>query len=218
MLPFTPRLKENLAAWMVARSDGAQYGRMLVFQFPKQKIIFGPKQIVGKINQDQVISPQITLWNQQGSQVIWGTLLVIPINESLLYVRPLYLRSPEGKIPELKQVVVAYQSEIVMADTLRGALGQIFGPAVLAALAPDRLAGSATPIVPTAVEAAASPAPREPPVPGAAGAPATWSALVAEMARHFARAERAQRDGDWALYGDEMKHVKEILARLEKMK
>src|SRR5262245_59615401 len=90
---------------------------MLVFQFPKQKIVYGPQQVQGRINQDQIISPQITLWKQQGPEMNWSTLLVIPIEESLLYVRPLYLRSPEGKIPELKRVIVAYQSRIVMADT-----------------------------------------------------------------------------------------------------
>ena len=83
MLPFTPRQKDNLAAWMVARSDGDNYGKLVVFQFPKQKVVFGPRQVVARINQDQVISPQITLWNQQGSEVIQGTLLVIPIEESL---------------------------------------------------------------------------------------------------------------------------------------
>ncbi len=92
MLPFTPARKDNLASWMVARSDGEHYGRMLVFQFPKQKVVFGPRQVVARINQDQVISPQITLWNQQGSEVLQGTLLVIPIEESLIYIRPLYLR------------------------------------------------------------------------------------------------------------------------------
>ena len=93
MLPFTPRSRDNLAAWLVARSDGEHYGTLRVFQFPKQKVIFGPRQVVARINQDQTISPQITLWNQQGSQVIWGTLMVIPIEESLIYVRPLYLRA-----------------------------------------------------------------------------------------------------------------------------
>ena len=96
MVPLTPRRKDNLAAWMVARSDGEHYGRLFVFRFPKQKVVFGPRQVVARINQDQVISPQITLWNQQGSQVIQGTLLVIPLEESLIYVRPLYLRAPEG--------------------------------------------------------------------------------------------------------------------------
>ena len=128
MLPFTPRLKENLAAWMVARSDGDHYGKLLVFQFPKQKIVFGPKQMVGRINQDEVISPQITLWNQQGSRVIWGTLLVIPINESLLYVRPLYLQSPEARIPELKRVIVAYQEPDRDGRNADARARQIFGP------------------------------------------------------------------------------------------
>ena len=89
MLPFTPRRRDNLAAWLVARSDGEHYGKLRVFEFPKQKLVFGPRQVVARIAQDQAISPQITLWNQQGSQVIWGTLMVIPIEESLIYVRPL---------------------------------------------------------------------------------------------------------------------------------
>src|SRR4029079_1144956 len=144
MLPFTPRLKDNLSAWMVARSDGQHYGRLLAFKFPKQKIVYGPKQIAGLISQDQLISPQITLWDQQGSKVIWGTLLVIPIEESLLYVRPLYLQSPDTKIPELKRVVVAYERQIVMAPTLSEALVQIFGRSVAAALPMDRLEGTAT--------------------------------------------------------------------------
>ena len=118
MLPFTPRQKDNLAAWMVAKSDGDQYGRLVVFKFPKQKVIFGPRQVVGRISQDQVIAPQITLWSQQGSEVIQGTLLVIPIEESLIYIRPLYLRAKGGRIPELKRVIVAYQNQIVMEETL----------------------------------------------------------------------------------------------------
>ena len=126
MLPFTPRQKDNLAAWMAARTDGEHYGRLVVFQFPKQTVIFGPRQIAARISQDQVIAPQITLWNQQGSEVIQGTLLVIPIEESLLYIRPLYLRAAGGRIPELKRVIVAYQNQIVMEETLDEALGRLF--------------------------------------------------------------------------------------------
>ena len=118
MLPFTPRQKDNLAAWMIARSDGEHYGKLAVFQFPKQKVVFGPRQVVARINQDQAIAPQITLWNQQGSEVIQGTLLVIPIEESLIYIRPLYLRASGGQIPELNRVIVAHQDRIVMAETL----------------------------------------------------------------------------------------------------
>ena len=108
MLPFTPRAKDNLSAWMVARNDGEHYGKLSVYRFPKDKLVFGPKQIIGRINQDSEISQQISLWSQGGSQVIQGPLLVIPIEESLLYVRPLYLKAEAGKIPELKRVIVAY--------------------------------------------------------------------------------------------------------------
>jgi uncharacterized membrane protein (UPF0182 family) len=209
MLPFTPRLKENLAAWMVARSDPEHYGKLLVFQYPKQKIVFGPKQIVGRINQDQVISPQITLWNQQGSRVIWGTLLVIPVNESLLYIRPLYLQSPEGRIPELKQVIVAYQSRIEMAETLTRALARIFGPTITAGLAPDRLSSSATSVVETADEPGVSPTTKP--------AADTVASLLAEMRGHFNAAEKALRSGDLATYADEIKKANAVLERLERI-
>ena len=127
MLPFTPARKDNLAAWMAARSDPERYGQLEVFEFPRQTIVYGPRQIIARINQDQVISPQITLWNQQGSQVIQGTLLVIPVGEALLYVRPLYLRASGGRIPALNRVIVAYKDQIVMEPTLDAALARIFG-------------------------------------------------------------------------------------------
>jgi uncharacterized membrane protein (UPF0182 family) len=205
ILPFTPRSKDNLSAWMVARSDAAHYGHMLVFQFPKQKIVYGPRQIAGRINQDQVISPQITLWNQQGSEVKWGTLLVIPIEESLLYVRPLYLRSPEGKIPELKRVIVAYQSQIVMAETLKLALVQIFGQSIASALPQDRLQGAATSVVQAAEETSGAALPT---------GDATIAGLAAEAELHWERAQKALRDGNFALYGEESKQVGELLQKM----
>ena len=133
MLPFTPRRRDNLASWLVARSDGDQYGQLMAFEFPKQKLVFGPRQVVARINQDQVIAPQITLWNQQGSEVIQGTLMVIPIEESLLYVRPMYLRAQAGRIPELTRVIVAYQNSIVMERTLDAGLARLFSPEAVAA-------------------------------------------------------------------------------------
>jgi uncharacterized membrane protein (UPF0182 family) len=208
ILPFTPSSKDNLSAWMVARSDAEHYGHMLVFQFPKQKIVFGPRQIAARINQDQLISPQITLWNQQGSEVRWGTLLVIPVEESLLYVRPLYLRSPEGKIPELKRVVVAYQSQIVMAETLKLALTQIFGPAIAAALPADRPQGSTTSVVP---------APEEPSTPPSSQADAK-AGLADEAQLHYERAQRALRDGDFTLFGEEWKKLGETLNKIKDAK
>jgi hypothetical protein len=126
MLPYTPRGKSNLSAWMVARSDGEQYGKLDVYKFPKQKLVFGPSQIVARINQDADISRQISLWDQRGSSVIQGTLLVIPVEESLLYVRPLYLKADAGKIPELKRVIVSYENNIAMEKTLDEALQKIF--------------------------------------------------------------------------------------------
>jgi len=216
MLPFTPRLKDNLAAWLVARSDGDHYGRLIVFQFPKQKVVFGPRQIVARINQDQTIAPQITLWNQQGSQVIQGTLLVIPIEESLLYVRPLYLRSAGGRIPELKRVIVAYQEQIVMAETLTQGLVQIFGRSVAAALAPDRRAdGTLAPVAQT--PATGTTTESTTPIPGTTVDP-SFLVLTERATGHYERAIAAQREGNWALYGEEMRKLGEVLAQLDKIR
>jgi uncharacterized membrane protein (UPF0182 family) len=220
MLPFTPRSKDNLAAWMVARSDSDNYGRLLVFQFPKQKIIYGPRQIVGRINQDQTISPQITLWNQQGSEVIWGTLLVIPIEQSMLYVRPLYLRSPQGRIPELKRVVVVYQaqakSQIVMAETLTSALTQIFGRGIAAALPQDRLEGTKYDVAP--VEGAPPPAATPEATTTPASAASGVDALIAEAIKHFDAGEKALRDGDLGAYREEMKKARALLEQAAKIR
>ena len=204
MLPFTPRQKDNLAAWMVARSDGDHYGQLVVFKFPKQKVIFGPRQVVARISQDQVISPQITLWNQQGSEVIQGTLLVIPIEESLLYIRPLYLKATGGRIPELKRVIVAYQNQIVMEETLDAGIERIFGRRGAAPPPGGRGRRSRPP--PPAPPAAAGP-PR--------AADAVDAALAAEAPRPLrARAQAAQREGNWALYGEEIKKLGEVLAKM----
>jgi uncharacterized membrane protein (UPF0182 family) len=209
MLPFTPRRKDNLAAWLVARSDSAHYGDVRVFQFPKQKVVFGPRQVVARINQDQTISPQITLWNQQGSQVTWGTLMVIPIEESLIYVRPLYLRGAGGRIPELTRVVVVYQDQIVMEPTFEEALAKLFGPG----------AGAAPPRGQPAVTETASGRPAaQPPTPAASSsAPvaAQLPALATEAQTHYQRALDAQRAGNWAQYGEEIKALGQTLDRMK---
>ena len=202
MLPFTPRRKDNLAAWLVARSDPAHYGDVRVFQFPKQKVVFGPRQVVARINQDQMISPQITLWNQQGSQVTWGTLMVIPIEESLIYVRPLYLRGAGGRIPELTRVVVVYQDQIVMEQTLEGALAKLFS-------------GAAPPRQPApAVTTTAAPAPTAAPSPSLSSS-SPLADLAAEAQAHYQRAIDAQRAGDWARYGEEIKALGQALERMK---
>jgi uncharacterized membrane protein (UPF0182 family) len=196
MSPFTPRGKDNLASWMVARNDGEHYGKLNVYRFPKQSLVFGPQQIVNRMNQDTEIARQISLWDQRGSEVIRGALMVIPIEESLIYVQPLYLRAEGGKIPELKRVVVAYQNRVVMEETLDAALARLFGgrPSPTAVAAADT---AATPV-------AAAPAPPEP----ASGE------LLARAREHYDRAVAAQRAGDWAAYGAEIERLGEVLRQL----
>ena len=128
LLPFTPIERNNLIAWMAARSDGKNYGKLLLYQFPKQELIYGTEQIEARINQDPVISQQISLWNRQGSRALQGNLLVIPIEQSLLYVEPLYLEAEQNSLPTLVRVIVVYENRIVMAETLEKALQAIFQP------------------------------------------------------------------------------------------
>ena len=192
MTPFTPRQKDNLAAWMVARSDGEHYGKLLVYRFPKQSLVFGPRQIMNRINQDTEIARQITLWDQRGSEVIRGELLVIPIEKSLLYVQPIYLRAEGGQIPELKRVVVAHQNQVVMAETLDAGLSLLFG------------GSSGRPSV--VVDSAQASAPA-----AAGGASAT---LLRQVQDAYDRAIAAQRAGNWAQYGEEMNRLGDLLRRL----
>jgi uncharacterized protein len=190
MVPFTPRGKDNLASWMVARNDGEHYGRLVLYRFPKQSLVYGPAQIVNRINQDTDISRQISLWDQHGSEVILGNLLVIPIEESLIYVQPLYLRAAGGRIPEMKRVVVAHQNRVVMEETLEAGLTQLFGGSV----------------EPTAAAAAPS---------GAAGPDGRGADLARRAAELYQRAVDAQKSGDWARYGEELSRLGEVLRQLQ---
>jgi uncharacterized protein len=194
MVPFTPRGKDNLAAWMVARNDGAEYGKLRVYRLSRQSLVFGPTQIKNRINQNTEISRQVSLWDQRGSEVIRGDLLVIPIEASLLYVQPLYLRAEGGRIPELKRVVVAYQNQVVMSETLDGALADLFG-------------GSAGPRSQTTPSMAALPG-------GAPLGDAAFQAAIAEARRRYQSALQAQRAGDWARYGEEIGRLGEVLERI----
>ncbi|HXF83005.1 MAG TPA: UPF0182 family protein, partial [bacterium] len=123
---FNPARRDNMIAWLAARSDPPNYGRLIVYNFPKQKLVYGPRQIDARIDQDPVISQQLALWNQRGSTVIRGSLLAIPIDQSLVYVQPLYLAAAEqGALPELRRVIVAYGNQIAMEPTLEQSLGRI---------------------------------------------------------------------------------------------
>lgn len=197
MVPFTPRGKDNLAAWMVARNDGEAYGTLRVYRLSRQSLVFGPQQITNRINQDTEVSRQVSLWDQAGSRVIRGDLLVIPIEQSLLYVQPIYLQAEGGKIPELKRVVVAYQNQVVMRETLDAALSQLFGGT------PGGRSQSAI---------AAAPAAAGPQTAGPVSA--EFRALLAESRQHYQAALEAQRAGDWARYGEEIKRLGEVLERL----
>ncbi|MEH2082506.1 MAG: UPF0182 family protein [Nostoc sp.] len=145
LLPYTPKQRTNLIAWLAARSDGTNYGKLVLYVFPKERLIYGTEQIEARINQDPVISQQISLWNRQGSRAIQGNLLVIPIEQSLLYVEPIYLEATQNSLPTLVRVVVAYENRIVMAQTLEQALQGIFKPEVTPAPAIIRPFEEATP-------------------------------------------------------------------------
>jgi len=127
IVPFTPRNRDNMIGWMAAKSDPADYGKRVVFQFPKDRVILGPKQVTSRINSDDVISPQLSLWNQRGSSVIFGNQLVIPLNDSVVYIQPVYLQAEQTAIPQLTRVVVVYADKVEMAADLKTALLQVFG-------------------------------------------------------------------------------------------
>src|SRR5258708_15173143 len=127
MLPMAPSRRDNMIAWLAARCDPPDYGKLIVYEFPKDKLVYGPFQIEARINQTTEISQQLTLWNQMGSRVIRGAnLLAIPIENSILYVSPLYLRAETGQLPELKRVIAAYGERVVMEETLAEALAALF--------------------------------------------------------------------------------------------
>ncbi|MGB7567840.1 MAG: UPF0182 family protein, partial [Chitinivibrionales bacterium] len=188
MVPFTPAKKENMIAWLAARCDEPNYGKLLVFDFPKQNLVYGPQQIESRINQDPDISKALTLWNQGGSRVIWGSLLVIPIEQSLIYVQPLYIAAQSGGVPELKRVIVAYGNSIVMEENLEKSLNSIFGR-------------SFEPL-------------KEANVQDNAAAQTDIKGLIAEAGRQFDNAQQELRRGNWAGYGSAMQKVEQIIKDL----
>jgi uncharacterized membrane protein (UPF0182 family) len=204
MVPFTPARKQNMIAWMAARCDTPNYGKVLVFTFPKQKLIYGPQQIEARIDQNPGISQQLTLWDQHGSRVIRGTLLVIPVLNSVLYIEPIYLAAETGGgLPQMQRVIVSYSDHVVMEPTLDAALSNIFGGAVESATS----AGGAGQNAPAA---AGTPA-----TSGTAKAPAAdLASLIQQANQHFERAQQLLRQGDWNGYGDEIKKLGDALKQM----
>jgi len=188
LLPFTPHNKQNMIAWLGARMDGAHYGEMINFVFPSGKLVYGPEQIEGRIEQDPTISQQLSLWRQAGSEVIRGNLLIIPIQGSLLYVEPLYLQATQLKIPQVKRVVVVYGQQVAMEPTLDGAIARIF------AGAPSALE--------TQVQQAAQ-----------TGTPGQQN-LAQQALDLYNRAINAQKTGDWATYGSLLNQLSSVLQQL----
>jgi len=127
VLPFTPRGKDNLIGLLLARCDGKNLGQMSLLELPKQQLFFGPMQIESRLNQDQTISKDLTLWNQQGSQVLHGQMVVLPVGDTFLFVEPIYLQASQARMPQLKKVVVAYGNELIYTDTYEQALAQLAG-------------------------------------------------------------------------------------------
>ncbi|MSP39091.1 MAG: UPF0182 family protein [Deltaproteobacteria bacterium] len=192
LLPFTPNKRDNMRSWLAARSDAPHYGKLIALDFPKAKLVYGPKQIDARIDQDTTISQQLSLWNQRGSQVIRGSLLSIPIDRSLLYVQPLYLAAEKGSLPELKRVIVAFGNRIAMEETLEQSLQRVFGAA------PAKEA--AQPVVAAAPQAAAK----------------SEQTPARQALDHFQRAQENLKQGNWAGYGDEMKKIEALLKEMQK--
>lgn len=199
MRPFTPATKNNMVAWMGAISDPENYGKTVLYLFPKDELVYGPAQIEAKINQDPVISPQLSLWDQRGSQVNRGNLLVIPIDKSILYVKPLYLQSRSSQIPELARVVVVYGERVVMENTLEAALQRLFGGSSITQPQPSP-AGT-----PTA----------RPSIPAGGAVSGEVRRLIDQAVSEFNQAQDLQRKGDWAGYGEKINQMQSTLRKLQ---
>jgi len=190
---FNPARRDNMIAIMAARMDAPSYGGLVVYIFPKQKLVYGPRQVDARINQDPVISQQISLWNQQGSRVLRGSLLAIPIEESLIYVQPLYLSAEQGALPELRRVIVAFGNQIAMEPTLEQSLQRIFG---------GRVRGDDAPAAKT---------PDGRPAPVVSGA---LAGLVQKAWETWQRGQEAIKRGDWSAYGQAQKELEGLLRQL----
>jgi len=203
MLPLTPENKKNTVAWLAARSDGDNYGKLLAYFLPKDKLIYGPMQVENRIEQDTAITEQFALWGRGGSTVIRGNLLMIPIEDSFLYVEPVLLQGASGGLPELKRVIVASGDNLAMEQTLDGALDAIFGT------------GPAPTPTPTP-EPTETPVPTPTPTPGGEP-PGEIAALVEAIQEHLDKMQEYAGTGNWAAYGQEMDALDADIQRLAEL-
>ena len=199
ILPFTPANRNNLIGWIAGRSDGEHYGTAVVYDFPKTRLVDGPLQVEARIDQNAQLSGQLTLWNQQGSHVRRGNLLVIPTGKALLYAEPIYLQAERSPMPELRLVVLALQDRLAYGPTFESAMAGLFGGAA-----------SST----SAAAAPAEPAERAP-APGAAPRPATdRNALITEAAKDLADYQHLTADGKLGEAGQKLEELKHTLDEL----
>ena len=208
ILPLVPARRQNTIAWMAARSDAEHYGKLLAFRFPTDTLVFGPRQVESRIDQNPQISAQFSLWDQSGSRVIRGNLLMIPIGEGNLFVEPVYLQAETSQLPELKRVIVVNGNRIAMEPTLERSLAVIFGEE--GASLPDTGGAIGIPTTPTATARPGGPTPTPEPT----FAPGSLRELAAEADATFQRAEAALRRGDFATYGDEIARLEGLLQQI----
>ena len=200
--PFTSYQKDNMVAWLAVRNDGEHYGEAVVLTFPKQSLIYGPLQIENRISNDSVISQNLSLWNQQGSSVIRGDLVVVPINESVLYVEPIYLTaSTENSLPEIVRIIVAYHDKIVMANTLEECLAEIFSTDIV-------YPSNVTPEDPSA-------APDKDATVIIGGESVSYSDLVQQINDAMENAKSSSQTGDWSAYGTYLKDLESKIKQLD---
>jgi uncharacterized membrane protein (UPF0182 family) len=200
-IPYTPINKNNMVAFLVARNDGDKYGEMIIYKLPKNKLVYGPMQIETRISQDTEIARQLSLWDQRGSQVIRGNLLTIPIEDSLLYVEPMFMQaSNQDSLPEMRRVIVAYADTIVMEETLAEALTAIFGQGVPGTVPPGE------------IDETESPDGMDEPPDGIGGSLEQLVELANEL---FEKAQQASRNGDWAKYGEYLAELEQVLNSMQ---
>jgi uncharacterized protein len=206
ILPFTPSNRNNLIGWIAGRSDGAQYGTSVVYNFPKTKLVDGPLQIEARIDQNAQLSGQLTLWNQQGSHVRRGALLVIPTGRALLYAEPIYLQAERSPMPELRLVVLALQDKLAYGPTFESAMAALFG-------------GAASSLTASSTNAASTGGAAEPArgAPSSASSPppaADLDALIAEAAKDLADYQRLTAEGKLGEAGQKLEELKRVLDKL----
>ena len=195
MTPYTPVSRDNMIAWMAGRSDGANYGKLVLYRFPKQTLIYGPNQISALINQTPEISAQLSLWSQRGSDVIMGHLLVIPVNNSLLYVRPLYLKANQSDLPELKRVILSSGGRVVWDETFDGALEKLLNYREPDADAPQALQPGTAPYQ----------------KPAAVAGDSALQVRAREAREAWNRSQKALKNADWNEYGKAMEELEKSL-------